>query len=89
LGPLSLLTSHIALAQKLPNLLPFPNATGLLKTANSLGEVIDFYDKRFRIELTSQEKEDLVAFLSTLVALQEATSEAHSKAGATLRGRSR
>jgi cytochrome c peroxidase len=35
-------------------------------SANSLGEVADFYDKRFRIGLTSQEKEDLVAFLSTL-----------------------
>jgi cytochrome c peroxidase len=35
-------------------------------SANSLGEVVDFYDKRFRIGLTSQEKEDLVAFLSTL-----------------------
>jgi cytochrome c peroxidase len=35
-------------------------------SANSLGEVVDFYNKRFRIGLTSQEKEDLIAFLSTL-----------------------
>lgn len=29
------LTAHITLAQKLPNLLPFPNATGMLKTYNA------------------------------------------------------
>jgi cytochrome c peroxidase len=35
-------------------------------SAGSLGDVIDFYDKRFNIGFTSQEKADLVAFLRTL-----------------------
>ena len=33
-------------------------------SANSLGDVLDFYDKRFSIGLTPQEKKDLTAFLS-------------------------
>jgi cytochrome c peroxidase len=35
-------------------------------SANSFGDVIDFYNKRFNIGLTDQEKKDLIAFLSTL-----------------------
>ncbi len=35
-------------------------------SANSLGDAVDFYDKRFNIGLTAQEKEDLIAFLSSL-----------------------
>jgi len=35
-------------------------------SANSLGDVVDFYDKRFSIGLTPQEKKDLIAFLSVL-----------------------
>jgi hypothetical protein len=35
-------------------------------SANSLRDVIDFYNKRFNIGLTEQEKKDLIAFLSTL-----------------------
>ena len=35
-------------------------------SANSLGDVLDFYDKRFSIGLTPQEKKDLIAFLSVL-----------------------
>ncbi|HEY7391850.1 MAG TPA: hypothetical protein VH640_25260 [Bryobacteraceae bacterium] len=35
-------------------------------SADSLSDVIDFYDKRFNIGLTPQEKKDLVAFLSAL-----------------------
>jgi cytochrome c peroxidase len=35
-------------------------------SANSLGDVIDFYNQRFKIGLTSQEKSDLIAFLSAL-----------------------
>lgn len=35
-------------------------------SAGSLGDVIDFYDKRFNIGFTSQEKADLVEFLTTL-----------------------
>jgi hypothetical protein len=35
-------------------------------SADSLSDVVDFYDKRFHIGLTPREKEDLIAFLSTL-----------------------
>ena len=35
-------------------------------SANSLRDVIDFYNKRFNIGFTEQEKKDLIAFLSTL-----------------------
>jgi hypothetical protein len=35
-------------------------------SARSLDEVVDFYDKRFKIGFTSREKRDLVAFLNTL-----------------------
>jgi cytochrome c peroxidase len=35
-------------------------------SAASLGEVVDFYNSRFGIGLTSQEHADLVAFLRTL-----------------------
>ncbi|HEY8353311.1 MAG TPA: hypothetical protein VIK87_12265, partial [Sphingomonadales bacterium] len=35
-------------------------------SAKSLREVVDFYDRRFNIGYTDQEKEDLVNFLSTL-----------------------
>jgi cytochrome c peroxidase len=35
-------------------------------SANSLGDVVDFYDKRFSIGLTPQEKKDLIAFLGAL-----------------------
>jgi cytochrome c peroxidase len=35
-------------------------------SAASLGEVVDFYDTRFGIGLTAQEKADMVAFLRTL-----------------------
>jgi cytochrome c peroxidase len=35
-------------------------------SADSLSDVIDFYDKRFNIRFTPQEKKDLVAFLSAL-----------------------
>jgi len=35
-------------------------------SANSLGDVLDFYDKRFSIRFTPQEKKDLIAFLSVL-----------------------
>jgi cytochrome c peroxidase len=35
-------------------------------SADSLSDVINFYDKRFNIGFTLQEKEDLVAFLSAL-----------------------
>jgi cytochrome c peroxidase len=35
-------------------------------SANSLGDVLDFYDKRFSIGFTPQEKKDLIAFLSAL-----------------------
>jgi cytochrome c peroxidase len=35
-------------------------------SANSLGDVLDFYDKRFSIGLTPLEKKDLIAFLSVL-----------------------
>jgi cytochrome c peroxidase len=35
-------------------------------SADSLADVVGFYDKRFHIGFTAQEKKDLVAFLSTL-----------------------
>jgi len=35
-------------------------------SADSLSDVIDFYDKRFNIGFTPQEKKDLVVFLSAL-----------------------
>ena len=35
-------------------------------SANTLGDVVNFYDKRFNIGFTSREKQDLVAFLSSL-----------------------
>jgi hypothetical protein len=35
-------------------------------SADSLSDVVDFYDKRFHIGLTPREKKDLIAFLSTL-----------------------
>ena len=35
-------------------------------SADSLGDAVDFYDKRFKIGFTAQEREDLIAFLSTL-----------------------
>jgi len=35
-------------------------------SANSLGDAVDFYDKRFQVGFTPQEKQDLIAFLSTL-----------------------
>ena len=35
-------------------------------SANSLDDVVDFYNKRFNIGLTAQEKKDLIAFLNTL-----------------------
>ena len=35
-------------------------------SANSLGDAIDFYNKRFNVGITAQEKNDLIAFLSTL-----------------------
>lgn len=35
-------------------------------SAQSLGDAVEFYDRRFHIGFTSQEKEDLIAFLSAL-----------------------
>jgi cytochrome c peroxidase len=35
-------------------------------TATSLRDVVEFYDKRFGIRYTEQEKQDLVNFLSAL-----------------------
>lgn len=35
-------------------------------SADALGDVVDFYHKRFNIGFTPQEKRDLIAFLSTL-----------------------
>ena len=35
-------------------------------SAASLSDVVDFYDQRFGIGLTEQEKSDLIAFLKTL-----------------------
>ena len=34
--------------------------------AADLGEVVDFYNTRFHVNLTAAEKADLVAFLETL-----------------------
>jgi cytochrome c peroxidase len=35
-------------------------------SANSLEDVLKFYDKRFNIGFTAHEKKDLIAFLNTL-----------------------
>lgn len=35
-------------------------------SAQTLGDVVDFYNKRFSVGFSSQEKEDLIAFLSAL-----------------------
>jgi hypothetical protein len=35
-------------------------------SANSLGDVVEFYDKRFSLGLSPREKKDLIAFLSAL-----------------------
>lgn len=35
-------------------------------SADSLADVLDFYNKRFNVGLTPQEKKDLIAFLNTL-----------------------
>jgi len=35
-------------------------------SGDSLSNVVEFYDKRFNIGFTPQEKKDLVAFLSAL-----------------------
>ena len=35
-------------------------------SAASLGEMVDFYDRRFNIGYTDQEREDLINFLSAL-----------------------
>jgi hypothetical protein len=35
-------------------------------SAKDLGEVVDFYDRRFQIHLTVQEKQDLINFMSVL-----------------------
>ena len=35
-------------------------------SAESLGDVIEFYNKRFNVGFTPQEKSDLIAFLSAL-----------------------
>jgi cytochrome c peroxidase len=35
-------------------------------SAQSLGDVVDFYNRRFNIGLTAQEKSDLIAFLKAL-----------------------
>jgi cytochrome c peroxidase len=35
-------------------------------SANSLSDVVDFYNKRFNVGFTPQEKKDLIAFLATL-----------------------
>jgi cytochrome c peroxidase len=35
-------------------------------SAQSLGDVVDFYNQRFSIGFTAQEKSDLIAFLKTL-----------------------
>jgi hypothetical protein len=35
-------------------------------SAGSLGDVLDFYNKRFNVGLTAQEKRDLIAFLNAL-----------------------
>jgi hypothetical protein len=70
-----LLTGLAASGQSLPNLFPFPNASGLVETRNAGNGPIDltgpFFQSlgtngRFNIGLTPQEKSDLVAFLSAL-----------------------
>jgi cytochrome c peroxidase len=35
-------------------------------SAQSLSDVLNFYDKRFKIGFTEQEKQDLIAFLNAL-----------------------
>jgi cytochrome c peroxidase len=35
-------------------------------SAKDLGEVVDFYDRRFKIHLSVQEKQDLINFMSVL-----------------------
>jgi cytochrome c peroxidase len=35
-------------------------------SAKSLADVVEFYDKRFNVGFSSQEKQDLIAFLGTL-----------------------
>jgi cytochrome c peroxidase len=35
-------------------------------SAKSLGELVDFYDRRFDMKLSGQEKQDLVNFLGVL-----------------------
>jgi cytochrome c peroxidase len=35
-------------------------------SAATLGDVITFYDKRFQVGFTAQEKADLIAFLNSL-----------------------
>jgi cytochrome c peroxidase len=35
-------------------------------SADSLTDVMEFYDKRFNIGFTAQEKKDLIAFLNSL-----------------------
>ena len=35
-------------------------------SASSLREIVDFYDRRFNIDFTEGEREDLVNFLSAL-----------------------
>src|SRR4029077_20246709 len=35
-------------------------------SAGTLGDVVDFYNQRFSVGFTAQEKDDLVAFLRTL-----------------------
>jgi cytochrome c peroxidase len=35
-------------------------------SAGTLGDVVDFYDARFNIGFTAQEKQDLIAFLRSL-----------------------
>ena len=60
----------------LPNLLPFQDPCGIFRTlslrpielsnAATLMDVVNFYDQRFNMLLTDDEKADLVAFMSTL-----------------------
>jgi cytochrome c peroxidase len=35
-------------------------------SARSLGDVVDFYDKRFHIGFSARDKQDLIAFLGSL-----------------------
>jgi cytochrome c peroxidase len=35
-------------------------------SAQSLSDIVDFYNARFQIDFTEQEKKDLIAFLNTL-----------------------